>query len=225
MAGSSASLNDKAWLEIKPGTLVIKPIRESALVLPSRDGPLQCGQAMISAVLIDGQEIHLQAMGSEVAYSPARGSSGILIHFCHDPDESDKDAQEYCRVVLASNQVVLERSATTGAVRKRSSHGCPAVFRGSQQVPQRRTDALFSRLSSIALRRGLARFRPVNRCTPAQRSFQPLPRHKQVDNRVFEQYALTSRPWASSSPSVSSRASRTSVPGSSSRWRSNGGIR
>ena len=28
-----------------------------------------------------------------------------------------------------------------------SSHGCPAVFRGSQQVPQRRTDALFSRLS------------------------------------------------------------------------------
>ena len=70
----------------------------------------------------------------------------------------------------------------------------------------------------------LARFRPVNRCPPAPRSFQPLPRHKQVDNRVFEQYALTSRPWASSSPSVSSRASRTSVPGSSSRWRSNGGI-
>ncbi len=28
-----------------------------------------------------------------------------------------------------------------------SSHGCPAVFRDSQQVPQRRTDALFSRLS------------------------------------------------------------------------------
>ena len=28
-----------------------------------------------------------------------------------------------------------------------SSHGCPAFFRGSQQVPQRRTDALFSRLS------------------------------------------------------------------------------
>ena len=28
-----------------------------------------------------------------------------------------------------------------------ASHGCPAVFRGSQQVPQRRTDALFSRLS------------------------------------------------------------------------------
>ena len=28
-----------------------------------------------------------------------------------------------------------------------SLHGCPAVFRGSQQVPQRRTDALFSRLS------------------------------------------------------------------------------
>ena len=83
----------------------------------------------------------------------------------------------------------------------------------------------YSPLKVIALRRGLARFRPVNRCTPAQRSFQPLPRHKQVDNRVFEQYALTSRPWASSSPSVSSRASRTSVPGSSSRWRSNGGIR
>ena len=53
MAGSSASLNDKAWLEIKPGTLVIDHIRESALVLPSRDGPLQCDQAMISAVLID----------------------------------------------------------------------------------------------------------------------------------------------------------------------------
>ena len=31
--------------------------------------------------------------------------------------------------------------------RKTSSHDCPAVFRGSQQVPQRRTDALFSRLS------------------------------------------------------------------------------
>ena len=43
--------------EIKPGTLVIKPIRESALVLPSRDGPLQCGQAMISAVLIDIDQV------------------------------------------------------------------------------------------------------------------------------------------------------------------------
>ena len=167
MAGSSASLNDKAWLEIKPGTLVIEPIRESALVLPSRDGPLQCDQAMISAVLIDGQEIHLQAMGSEVAYSPARGSSGILIHFCHDPDESDKDAQEYCHVVLASNQVVLERSATTGAVRKPAA----GASSGTKAVPRKQalSSLKLDTSSGVLQKTDYAKVQQLRLTTPAER--------------------------------------------------------
>ena len=53
--------------------------------------------------------------------------------------DAGMDANDGRQILLRVN---LIRIAT-----RCSSHGCPAVFRGSQQVPQRRTDALFSRLS------------------------------------------------------------------------------
>ena len=58
MAGSS--LNDREWKEIKQGSLTVTPVLASALSLPYRDSSaVQCGQAMLSATLVDGQEIHL----------------------------------------------------------------------------------------------------------------------------------------------------------------------
>ena len=62
-----------------------------------------------------------------------------------------------------------------------SSHGCPAVFRGSQQVPQRRTDALFSRLSRpdehLAPQRRLG---SLGRLTPRPLKHSHLKKHTAV---------------------------------------------
>ena len=73
-----------------------------------------------------------------------------------------------------------------------------------------------------ALCRGLARFRPGFRCAGAPR---PLPAHARPNKRdihVLNEYTVTSGCRPSSSPSGSSRASRTTAQGSSSRRRSNG---
>ena len=62
-----------------------------------------------------------------------------------------------------------------------SLHGCPAVFRGSQQVPQRRTDALFSRLSQpdehLAPQRWLG---SLGRATPRPLNHSHLKKHTAV---------------------------------------------
>ena len=54
-----------------------------------------------------------------------------------------------------------------------SSHGCPAVFRGSQQVPQRRTDALFSMLSRPDVRATYDAAQPTTSVDPVGIVFRP----------------------------------------------------
>ena len=81
---------------------------------------------------------------------------------------------------------------------------------------------IFATCKVHALCRGLARFRPGFRCAGAPR---PLPAHARPNKRdihVLNEYTVTSGCRPSSSPSGSSRASRTTAPGSSSRRRSNG---
>ena len=73
-----------------------------------------------------------------------------------------------------------------------------------------------------ALCRGLARFRPAFRCAGAWRPLPAHPRPNKRDIHVLNEYTVTSGCRPSSSPSGSSRASRTTAPGSSSRRRSNG---
>ena len=72
------------------------------------------------------------------------GALRCLQPYC-EPCIEVLDTPELLSVVIKF--ALRENGSSKRLKRDLVEHGCPAVFRGSQQVPQRRTDALFSRLS------------------------------------------------------------------------------
>ena len=127
-----------------------------------------------------------------------------------------------CRLTLS---IEIDAQTRCGARVGGAVHVCNenvTNFRRKASVPLRPGWFIIATCKVHALCRGLARFRPALRCAGARRPLPAHPRPNKRDIHVLNEYTVTSGCRPSSSPSGSSRASRTTAQGPSSRRRSNG---